>query len=157
MVTNAASSHAWIAGLLVATLCTGCLSQSYEIARTDLERLVQAPPAERGAHVRAVQRFSTADDPEPAPTWQPADRNAPPPDGYVYGPRGHFVPHLYLGWGYPYYSPHYYGPTAATRDGGMPRSGSSPSSSKSNKDGGALLAAAIVAGVAIGVGLAFTC
>lgn len=152
-----ASFRAWTAVLLVTTLCTGCLSASYEIPRTELEKLVQVPPADRGAHIRAVQRFSTAEDLDPAPAWPPVERNAPAPDGYVYGPRGYFVPSIYLGWGYPHYSPYYYGPTAATSEGALPRSGGGGSSgSKSSKDGGPLLVAAILAGVVVGTALVFS-
>jgi hypothetical protein len=81
------------------------------------------------------------------------------PPGYAYSPSGYYVPHVYLGWGMPYYSPYYYGPTAATREGGLPASSGGRSTgfkSSNSKDGGAILAAAIVAGVIVGVGLAVT-
>lgn len=146
-----------LAVLAIAALTTGCLAQSYDIPRDELLRLANTPAVDRGAHIHAVQRFSTADEPSPAPAWSRDDPAAVPP-GYAYSPSGYYVPRVYLGWGVPYYSPYYYGPTAVTRDRGLPASsgGRLSSGKSSSKDGGAVLVAAIAAGVAIGVGLAIT-
>jgi hypothetical protein len=136
---------------------SGCLAQSYEIPKDEVQRLLQTAPGERGKHVRAVQRFSTSSDPQPAPEFAAADV---PPPGYGRGSSGYWVPHLYLGWGSPYYSPSYrYGRSGAPmRDNGPPASSRPSSSSKSSagKDAGAAVAAAIVAGVVVGVALAAT-
>ena len=58
------------AGLCVLlTAFSGCLSNTYEVPRDEMQRLVSAPPDQRGGNVHAVQRFGTATDPPPAPAW----------------------------------------------------------------------------------------
>src|SRR5690606_14381208 len=50
--------------LALATLVSGCLSDSYTIPDNELERLVSVPPDQRGQRVRVVQRLGNASDPE---------------------------------------------------------------------------------------------
>jgi hypothetical protein len=147
---------------LLAVLTSGCLGHFYEIPRTELERLVETPPQERGQGVYAVQQFSTAAEPEPAPAWQPP--MGEPPPGYSLSVHGHWVPSFYLDYGMPYYAPPE--PPSSTHDaspaGGVSSSGVPSSSSSGGGSGGSinsvevLLVTAIVVGVAVGVGLAAT-
>lgn len=88
--------------LLVAVLSSGCLGHHYEISRTELERLVQTPPEQRGRDVYAVQQFSTAAEPEPAPDWS-YPLGEPLPD-YSLNVNGHWVPSFYLEYGEPTYA-----------------------------------------------------
>jgi hypothetical protein len=50
----------------IAVAQAGCLSQTYKIPRRELTRLAETPPEQRGAGVRVVQEFGTADAPPPA-------------------------------------------------------------------------------------------
>jgi hypothetical protein len=143
---------------LLAVLGSGCLGHLYEVPRSELERLVQVPPEERGHSVYAVQQFSTADEPAPAPAWQ-APEGEPPP-GYSMGFYGHWVPTYYVDYGAPICVPR--APVAPVDNvhGASPIGAPAPAdgdidvpSINSPRDGGVLLAAVIVAGVAIGVGL----
>jgi len=148
--------------MLLAVLSSGCLGHVYEVRRTELERLVLRPPQERGLDVYAVQQFSMADEPEPAPAWAPPE-GAPPP-GYSVNSYGYWVPDLYLHYGLPTYDPPFYsvgpgGPSggvhAATPVDTSSDSGGGDSSSVGNIQGvDKLLVVAIVVGVAVGVGLA---
>lgn len=153
---------------LTAMLTSGCLGHYYEVSRPELERLVRTPPQERGQNVYAVQQFSTAPEPKPAPPW-PVPEGAPPP-GYSVGVYGDsWIPDFYMGYGEPYYRapPAPVVDPAAHAHGASPvgqahsSSGGSHSSSGGGsvgdiKDVGVLLAAAVVVGVAVGVGLAIT-
>lgn len=143
---------------LLAVVASGCLGHLYEVPRSELERLVQVSPEERSHSVYAVQQFSTASEPEPASAWE-APRGEPPP-GYSTSIHGFWVPTYYIDYGPPVRVPrapvvpvdnvHEATPIGAPEppdDVDVPSLGSA-------KDGGVLLAAAIVAGVAIGVGLA---
>lgn len=153
-----------LTGLLVASLASGCLSNTYEIPHDEVQRLTRTPPAERGQKVRAVQRFETSRQPPDAAPWpRPPAEAGPPPQGapgVVYYP----VPHLYLGWGSPYYAPAYrspyyedrlYGPGTLY---GAPSSGPlSPAKSQAKADRDSIvgyMAAALVIAAAVGVGLA---
>ncbi|QRN99329.1 hypothetical protein JRI60_10035 [Archangium violaceum] len=153
---------------LVAVLTSGCLGHHYEVSRTELERLVETPPQERGQGVYAVQQFTTAAEPEPAPVWE-EPVGAPPP-GYSLGLHGHWVPSFYLDYGAPYYEPPPPPQRPSVHDaspvGGMSSAGGTPSSTSSGSSGSGsignindihvLLVAVIVVGVAAGVGLAAT-
>ena len=152
--------------LLCASLLSGCLSASYEIPRDELERIVHLPAAERGRSLHAVQRFSTAPDPPPGPTWAgPKPRGADAyddsagPDGYG-GGGVYFWPDVYMGYGHPHHGPRFRssvtgGEPAGHVPGGM--STSAPTSaSKSTTDGKSLIAGVIVVGVVVGIGLAVT-
>ena len=46
---------------------TGCLGGTYHVSQDELTRLANTPVEQRSEGVRVVQRFVTADDPEPAP------------------------------------------------------------------------------------------
>ncbi|PTL77974.1 hypothetical protein DAT35_40810 [Vitiosangium sp. GDMCC 1.1324] len=145
-------------------LTSGCLGHFYEIPRTELERLAQTPPQERGQSVYAVQQFTTAWEPEAAPPWIPTEE---PPPGYSLHLHGYWVPSFYGDFGEPYYAPPPYNPPELVHDA-TPVSGSSSGGSVSTggggsvgnigdiKDVGVLLAVAVVVGVAVGVGLAAT-
>lgn len=158
---------------LTATWLPGCLSNSYVIQPAEIERLERTPAAQRGRNVRVVQRFSTADDPKPAAPWpapQPMPMGAPPTQA-----RGGVAPMWTQVWlsptAPPTFRPRLSGVgvrSSVAGSGGSgviagrsttPRStgGGGPSSaSSSGGDGKALLVAAVLAGVAIGVGLAVT-
>lgn len=88
---------------LIAMMTSGCLGHFYEIPRTELERLARTPPQERGQSVYAVQQFSTAEEPTPAPPWEPV--TGEPPPGYYLGLHGHWMPSFYVDYGEPYYEP----------------------------------------------------
>jgi hypothetical protein len=143
-------------------LSSGCLGHLYEVRRTELERLVMKPPQERGQDVYAVQQFSVAAEPEPAPAWAPPD-GAPPP-GYSVNAYGYWVPDLYLHYGLPTYDlPVYsggaHGPShfheASPVNDPSASSGSDDSASIGSIKGvDKLLVVAIAAGVAVGIGLA---
>jgi hypothetical protein len=156
--------------LLIAVLTSGCLSHFYEIPRTELERLAQTPPEQRGQDVYAVQQFSTDSEPEPAPDWSypPGE----PPPGYSLTVHGHWVPSFYAEYGAPTYEPPpaYHSASPVSYDG-SPVHDASPvtevasddvsssaaqgaSSLGSIKGMDKLLVAVIVVGVAVGVGLA---
>ncbi|EPX63485.1 hypothetical protein D187_005891 [Cystobacter fuscus DSM 2262] len=171
-------SPACIVPLIALMLTSGCLGHHYEVSRGELERLVQTPPQERGRNIYAVQRFSTAEDPEPAPAWEPPPGEPPP--GYGVTHHGHWVPSLYFDfYGTPYYEPPIYrSPVVATAadvhgssaGGGVhgaspvPDNVTSSSSSGGSSSGGLgningvdkLLVVAVVVGVAVGIGLAAT-
>jgi hypothetical protein len=148
---------------LLAVLTTGCLGHLYEVSPRELERLTQTPPEQRGQHIRALQQFSFADEPAPAPAWAPP--HEPPPPGYTYYSDVHYwVPDLYLNFGRPTYTPppprvsvHGASPVGGSSGGGGGSSGGGSGGGGSigsgGKDGGLLLVATIVAGVAVGAGL----
>jgi hypothetical protein len=169
----------WCVLPLVALMVSGCLGHHYEVSRGELERLVQTPPEERGRNIYAVQRFSTADDPEPASPWETPPGEPPP--GYVSTQHGHWVPSFYIDfYGTPYYQPPIYrpslvatasdvhgssagagvhgsSPVAGSTSSGGGSSGGSSSGSLGNLNGiDKLLVLAVVVGVAVGVGLAAT-
>lgn len=154
---------------LVAMLASGCLGHQYEISRPELERLVRTPPEERGQSIYAVQQFNVTDDPQPAEPW-PAPQGEPPP-GYGVTPDGYYwVPNVYLNWGEPSCEPPAPLNISASGGGSLPgtHDASAPggSSGKGSSGGGGggsggnindvgvLLVAAVVVGVAVGVGLA---
>ncbi len=66
-----ASRRSSLACLAFATVLvmSGCLSHTYKIADEDLERIVSAPPGQRGGAVRVVQEWSTASDPKDDPSY----------------------------------------------------------------------------------------
>ncbi len=143
---------------------SGCLGGTYEIPRDEAERLLQVPPAERGQRVHAVQRFVTATEvtaAEPLPPPAPYPTGAGYGPGYPYGGGGYGLYGPYLQWGTPYYQPVGSSASRTSVGTGQPdnnsaRSPSIPRTGGGSKDGGAVVAAAIVAGVAIGVGLALS-
>ncbi len=73
--------------------CGGCLSNEYVIPRTELARLAQLPPEQRGQHMNVVQelgdrRSEAIDTSAPTQTAPyaesyPGDAYGPPPAGYV--------------------------------------------------------------------------
>ncbi len=149
--------------LLAAVLASGCVGNAYTVPREEAERIARLPPFERGRQIHAIQRFSTSDDPPAARPWEePMAGPGPgvpilPPPWIGYEPAYPF----YMGLGAPYYPPvvivhehhgidpaHAYGPTEGTS--------SHRSSSSDAKDMGAALAAVVVTGVAVGIGLAVT-
>ena len=167
----------WVAIAVIGALLQGCLSSSYVIEDRELQRLRGVAPAQRGAKVRMVQRFSTATTPPPAPRWQ-----APPPN-VDRAAEAHTDGDLNTGvwwwWVSPPGSPTF-GPVFAPAQmnagptttpvvsgggvgggsggsgvgGGLRAAGGAVSSSGS--DTGAALAAVAIAGVAVGIGLAIT-
>jgi opacity protein-like surface antigen len=144
---------------LVAMLTSGCLGHHYEVPRTELERLVRTPPEQRGQNIHAVQQFTTATEPQPAEPWHPPE--GPPPPGFVRGPDGIFwVPDIYLDWGMPTYRSRSItgrgGPAIheATGVGQAATRSSSKASADAIKAVDKLLLAAVVVGVAVGVGMA---
>ncbi|QRK07880.1 hypothetical protein JQX13_49265 [Archangium violaceum] len=162
MLSKHLRPHALIT--LVAVMTSGCLGHFYEIPRTELERLARTPPEERGQGVYAVQRFSTAEEPTPAPPWAPV--TGEPPPGYYLSLHGHWMPSFYVDYGEPYYAPPTYRAPAvhdATPVSGAPSGGSvtsvgssAGSSLDAIKAADRLLVVAVVVGVAVGVGLAAT-
>lgn len=157
--------------LLAAMLTSGCLGHVYEIPRPELERLVQTPPAERGQSVFAVQQFTTAPEPDEAPPWpEPVGE---PPAGYACTVDGYWVPSFYLHYGAPDEPPRQRHTATAVGSGGGTSLGSGTTTTHSSssgsgsskgggggdggigslKDGGVLIVAAIVVGVAVGAGL----
>ncbi|ATB37748.1 hypothetical protein CYFUS_003173 [Cystobacter fuscus] len=161
-------SPACVLPLIALMLTSGCLGHHYEVSRGEMERIVQTPPQERGRNIYAVQRFSTAEDPEPAPAWEPPAGEPPP--GYVVTHRGHWVPSLYFDfYGSPYYEPPYRPSVVATGadvhgasavPGGTSSSSSSGGSSSGNLGNingiNDLLVLVVVMGVGVGIGLAAT-
>ncbi len=146
---------------LLAVLTSGCLGHLYEIPRTELERIVQTPPDQRGQGVYAVQQFSTASEPAPAPAWAPSEGEPPP--GYSLSLHGHYwVPSFYINYGTPSYAPPPYSPpavhdaTPVSSTQSVPTSSGTSSSDGSIQNVDKLLVVAIVVGVAVGVGLAAT-
>lgn len=144
---------------LCALLTSGCLGLQYEIPRTELERLVRTPPEQRGQAVHAVQQFTTASEPDPADPWQQPEGEPPP--GYGASLHGHFwIPNVYLEWGPPTCRPNFAwsgppSPHEATAVGHAATKASSSSSSSGNIGNvDKLLLAAVVVGVAVGVGMA---
>jgi len=55
------------AGLVVLLAASGCVSQTYRIPSSELQRLAATPPEQRGQSVRVVQDLSTAEDPPESP------------------------------------------------------------------------------------------
>lgn len=164
MIRDAIPRHLRLQALitLIAMLTSGCLGHFYEIPRTELERLAQTPPEQRAQSIYAVQQFTTADEPEPAPPWAPMT-GEPPPPGYYLDLRGYWVPDFYVQYGAPYYEPPPYQPPAvhdasAVSGGSSGGVGSSSGSSGSSNIGnaGELLVVVVVVGVAVGVVLAAT-
>ncbi len=167
MARHVSPHLAGIAALL-AMLTTGCLGHLYEVSPRELERLTYTSPEQRGQNIHAVQQFFFTDEPTPAPPW--AAPSEPPPRGYSYYSGGHYyVPDLYLNYGRPTYRPppppeppptvHDASPaggspgTASAGGGGSKGGGGGGSIGSGGKDGGLLLVAAVVLGVAVGVGL----
>lgn len=164
---NATAIARVLSTVLACVLASGCVSSAYTVQRSEMERLVRLPPMERGREIRATQRFSTSGDPPPAQPWvgppgEPAHGGlATPPPWVGYAP----VYPFYYGLGSPYYVPvpvivpggghghghgpspeHAYGPTETPMQ---------PVKSDA-KDMGAVLAAVVVTGIAVGIGLAAT-
>ena len=157
-------------------LLSGCLGPSYIVERSEIARLERVAPVERAKRVRVVQRFSTADTPPAAAAWSaPLPRPAGPGEA-----RGSAYPmwtQVWISPGPPTYHP-LWAPAHLHRTGGVSRGGRGvvasrgtptrgrgpssviPSSGGSGSDTGkelkAALAIAVVAGVAVGVGLAVT-
>lgn len=154
-----------------------CLGNSYVIPAHVLEAERKVAPAKRGGHLRVVQRFSTATDPPPAPRWQ-----SPPPD-HARAAEAHPDGDLngmawWWWWGPPHvrYYPASYrpldangaptagavGPDGAVAGGrsggggGTAASGVGKALSSEGTDTKAAIAVAIVAGTAVGIGLAMT-
>jgi hypothetical protein len=168
-------AHARKIGLSVAwlLLLPGCLANSYEIPRDELQRLVEVPPENRGQVVHAVQRFSTATEPPRAPSWAPRPEDLPQDGGSGYGDNvyapyqgdsrvGYFyvMPPVYLAFGPPTYyarSPGY-GEHVGGAGGGGFYSGGGASSGFSRGDSksqaAALVAVAVAAAAVFTVGLA---
>ena len=149
------------AATLVAALASGCLGHFYEIPRAELERLVQTPPQERGQSVYAIQQFTTAPEPEPAPDWEPPEGTPPP--GYAYSETGYWVPYFYLRYGGPMYRPRRPSYLGGSVHAATPVKGSQPATPAPVKKAAAalaeegaakLVAAAIVVGMVAGVGMA---
>lgn len=166
-------ARVWLCGLTLAFAVTGCLSPTYVIPPGEISRIAQQPANMRGQRLRVVQRFLTADEPPVRSGWSappPATPGAPlgvsPPPGYGDGP--YVYPHFYFQLGDPSFgplglhggpprgaivgkaaasAPNTPGPTSA----GLP-SGGLPS----NTDTEAMIIAAVVAGVGVGIGLAAT-
>ena len=77
--------------------CGGCLSNEYVIPKTELARLAQLPPEQRGQSVQMVQaigdrRAEAIDTTQPPPPQEYAQGQGygPPPEGYVEGgPEAH--------------------------------------------------------------------
>lgn len=156
-------------------LQTACLSPTFEVSRDEMERLSRVDPGQRGRAVRAVQRFSVAEDMPPAPPFD-ANVQGEAPGAVIPPPMGAPAPlyHPYwggYGWGEPYYMPHYStvrvgggsavgggmaGSTAGPADkGGGGVASAAAASSKAGRDSiASAAAAAVVLGIAVGVGLA---
>jgi hypothetical protein len=150
--------------LFIAVLTSGCLGHLYEIPRPELERLARTSPEQRGRDVYAVQQFSIAEEPEPAPVFSyPVGE---PPPGYSTTVYGHWVPSFYVEYGEPAYQPppaaHPASPavhdavpaTGVTSPDVSSTASSGASSLGSIKGADKLLVAAVVVGVAVGVALA---
>jgi len=149
--------------LLVAAPTIGCLGHVYEIPRPEVERLLSTPPQDRGQNLFAIQQFSIVPDPPPAPAWGRPEGEPPP--GYAVSFHGYWVPTLYLGYGTPSCPPRAFHAASAVGNGGTVGNGSThtadatpshaPSGTEASvpKDGGAIMAAAVIAGLAVGVGL----
>jgi hypothetical protein len=150
-------------------LASGCLSSSYEIPRTEVDRLLTVPPAERGKSVRAVQRFSVQDSPPPAPAWyDPAFSRGSTTGVHAEGPSVGYH-YYYHAWGNPYWEP---APVTrispATDPGGggalvpapgptlnrSPPAPSNPFKNAERADTRAMLAAVVAAAVVVGIALA---
>jgi hypothetical protein len=140
-------------------LLLGCLSNSYEIKRDELERLAAVEPENRWQSVRAVQRIGGDD-------YPPEDDSA-----IGTGPTGHvYVSTVVIDSHHHYY--HYPPRRSVTRPGaeasaggtrtvgGLPTSGGSGSNARSASKGkgdpasAAVIAAAVVAGAGAGFALA---
>jgi hypothetical protein len=155
-------SRLWALTPLIAVLTSGCLGHLYEIPRTEMERLVRESPQARGQNVYAVQQFSTASEPEPAPAWKPP--MGEPPPGYSLGLHGHWVPSFYLDYGTPHDEPpvharptfHDASPVTESASNGTSTAKDTASSIGSINGVDKLLVVAIVVGVAVGIGLAAT-
>lgn len=153
-------SPLWTVTTLVAVLTSGCLGRQYEIPRSELERLASTPPEQRGHAIHAVQQFSTASEPRRAEPWEQPE--GLPPPGYAESPDGYiWIPHMYLEWGPPTWSPgvSWRGPApsrvhAATPVGHAASAASTSKVADSIKAVDKLLLAAVVVGVAVGVGMA---
>lgn len=163
----------------VAIAQSACLSSSFEVPRDEIDRLARTAPAERGKHVRAVQRSTTADEPPPAPPWaappnQASPHGLPPPVVPMPYPH-HPLPSYYYGYGDPYYVPRYHtGVWASSGDarmypagtlGGPDRSGGRALAGEALKGAGkaadrenlaATLAAVLVTAIVVGAVLAGT-
>lgn len=154
--------------LMVALTSSGCLGHLYEIPRPELERLARTAPEQRGRDVYAVQQFSIAEEPEPAPPFSYPEGE--PPSGYSTTVHGHWVPSFYVEYGVPTYEPplavHHAAPVApdAVHDA-VPATGVTPADVSSTAASGSssvgnignvdkLLVVAVVVGVAVGVALA---
>ena len=81
-------------GAFLSTTCGGCLSNGYVIPQTELARLAQLPPEQRGQRVQVAQNLgdrrgdaidTTQPPPAPAPVYDQGQIAAPPPEGYVEG------------------------------------------------------------------------
>ena len=76
--------------------CGGCLSNEYVIPKTELARLAQLPPEQRGQNVQVVQeigdrRADAIDTTQPPPQENSQGQGyGPQPEGYVEeGPEAH--------------------------------------------------------------------
>lgn len=147
---------------LAALLTSGCLGLQYEIPHSELERLVRLPPEQRAQDIQAVQQFSTAKEPLPAEPWEQPE--GMPPVGYgVSADTYLWLPDLYLGWGTPTFTPR-----ASLRGGAggaavheatavgqaATKAATASKAADAIKAVDKLLLAAVVAGVAVGIGMA---
>ena len=162
-----------IAALTLLLAQAGCLDKSYQIPTDELRRLVAIPPEERGRAVHAVQRFSTSDEPPPAPAWAPRPEDFPPGGApldaeTVYAPVQpqpqvayfYVIPTFYLNLGEPTYyarSPALGGPAGPIGGAsffGPPGSSGASARGDSKSQAAALAAAAVAAAFVFTFGLA---
>lgn len=161
----------------LAVACSGCLSTSYIIPESELQRLVNRPAAARGQRLHVVQRFITNTDPPPAPAMRVTAPLPPPGDPSNVGP----VPVSPWGNYYPSFGNRTFAPwrpvlvtrsngaasstAAATTapisgpDGGVIRAGGGLAKAlagTSVDDAKAAAAVAVIAGLGLGIGLAVT-
>lgn len=154
----------WTACVGLCALVTGlggCLSNTYEVPRDELQRLISLPGDQRGGNVHAVQRFGTAEDPPPAPRWSG--------QGSPYGMQQGVAPGVYMGpYFYPYGAPYHhpvvvdygyeaqgsssYEPTGAPS---VPGSGQAHAAA-GRSDAKEAIAAVVAVAVVVGVSLAVT-
>jgi hypothetical protein len=83
----------FVFGAFLSYACGGCLSNEYVIPRTELARLTQLPPEQRGQQVQVVQglgsrRGDAIDTTQPQPAYDQGQGYAPQPEGYAEGGPG---------------------------------------------------------------------
>lgn len=167
----------WTA-LAVSVALSGCLGPSYVVPKSELRRLAQVEPARRGDKLHVVQRFATADEPPPAPSWPaPPPRPARAPDAH---PDGDLNGGAWWWWwgppGRPIVQPRWHVSSSSAAAGGTPPMGGVTTPQRAVPDGigagakaaaggatgtggsdlGKTLAVAAAAAVVAGIGLAAT-